>query len=475
MMSVISLALQYRLFMKFTAFWQRVIRNRKNRKTARNSRSTDRGVIDLAPNIIHRNEHVLSRKEMSEHALKVLYRLKKARYESYLVGGGVRDLLLGLHPKDFDVATNATPEQVRKLFGNCRLIGRRFRLAHVHFGREIIEVATFRAAHDQAGNNQNSGEGVTKGGMIVRDNVYGTLEDDAWRRDFTVNALYYNIYDFSIVDYTDGLKDIESKTIRIIGDAKERLQEDPVRMLRAIRFAAKLNFKIEASLSASIKANINLLDGVPVARLFEEVLKLFLHGHAVASYELLKEYDLLKHLFLQTAEHLDEYGDRFVTQALINTDLRIQQKKPIAPAFLYAALLWPAVKYQADELKHDDLPLLQIYQIAGQTVLEKQLLQILIPKRFGIPMREIWTMQARLASRKGKRPLKLLPHPRFRASYDFLLLREQSGETQLKELCQWWTDIQEVSEDEQLAMCKKLSSMSKNKGRRKKRSKKLVE
>ncbi len=435
--------------MKLTSFWQRIRRNRKN---------SDDVVVDTAgdtsaPDIINRSDHPLSRKEMSEHALKVLYRLKKAKYASYLVGGGVRDLLLGLHPKDFDVATDATPEQVRKLFGNCRLIGRRFRLAHVHFGREIIEVATFRAPHDQSG-----GEGVTKDGMIVRDNVYGSLEDDAWRRDFTVNALYYNIYDFSIVDFTGGLKDIESKTIRIIGDAKERLQEDPVRMLRAVRFAAKLNFKIETSLSVSIKENIHLLDGVPVARLFEEVLKLFLHGHALASYELLKEYDLLKHLFLQTAENLDESGDRFITQALINTDLRIKQKKPIAPAFLYAALLWPAVKYQADQLKHEDLSLLQVYQIAGQEVLEKQLLQILIPKRFGIPMREIWTMQARLASRKGKRPLKLLPIQRFRASYDFLLLREQSGETQLKELCDWWTEIQKVSEEEQLAMCKKLSS-----------------
>lgn len=444
--------------MKLTSFWQRIRRNRKNRGVA----VVDSAGGNSAPNIINRSDHPLSRKEMSEHALKVLYRLKKAKYAGYLVGGGVRDLLLGLHPKDFDVATDATPEQVRKLFGNCRLIGRRFRLAHVHFGREIIEVATFRAPHDQSG-----GEGVTKDGMIVRDNVYGTLEDDAWRRDFTVNALYYNIYDFSIVDYTDGLKDIESKTIRIIGDAKERLQEDPVRMLRAVRFAAKLNFKIEASLSASIKENIHLLDGVPVARLFEEVLKLFLHGHALASYELLKEYDLLKHLFLQTAENLDESGDRFITQALINTDLRIKQKKPIAPAFLYAALLWPAVKHQADQLKYEDLSLLQVYQIAGQEVLEKQLLQILIPKRFGIPMREIWTMQARLASRKGKRPLKLLPVPRFRASYDFLLLREQSGETQLKELCDWWTDIQKVSEEEQLAMCKKLSAMNKGKGKKK--------
>jgi poly(A) polymerase len=215
--------------MKLTAFWKGITRNRNNKDN----------VIDTAPDIIHRSKHVISRKEMSEHALKVLYRLKKARYAGYLVGGGVRDLLLGLHPKDFDVATDATPEQVRKLFGNCRLIGRRFRLAHVHFGREIIEVATFRASHDQAG-----GEGVTQNGMIVRDNVYGTLEDDAWRRDFTINALYYNIYDFSIVDYTGGLKDIENKTIRIIGDANERLQEDPVRMLRAVRFAAKLILKL---------------------------------------------------------------------------------------------------------------------------------------------------------------------------------------------------------------------------------------
>jgi poly(A) polymerase len=433
--------------MKLTAFWQRVTGRRK-----KTTASVDRGATDLAPNIIPRNKHSLSRKEISDHALDVLYRLKKAKYAGYLVGGGVRDLLLGLHPKDFDVATNATPEQVRKLFGNCRLIGRRFRLAHVHFGREIIEVATFRASHDQAG-----GEGITKDGMIVRDNVYGSLVDDAWRRDFTINALYYNIYDFSIVDYTNGLQDIENKTIRMIGHADERFQEDPVRMLRAVRFAAKLGFAIEESLAESIKKNIHLLDAVPAARLFEEVLKLFLHGHALASYELLKEFDLLKHLFAQTAEFLDEAGDKFITQALFNTDLRINQNKPIAPAFLYAALLWPAVKHQAEKLKYDDLSLLQVYQIAGQTVLEKQLLQILIPKRFGIPMREIWTMQARLASRKGKRPLKLLPLPRFRASYDFLLLRAQSGETQLLELSEWWTTLQTVSEEEQLLMCKNIS------------------
>ena len=441
--------------MNLSTFWQRI-------KLSRNKKVTE---INTASNIIPRNDHTISREEISEHALKVLYRLKKAGYASYLVGGGVRDLLLNLHPKDFDIATNATPEQVQKLFSNCRLIGRRFRLAHVHFGRNIIEVATFRAAHDQG-----PGEGVTKDGMILRDNVYGTLVDDAWRRDFTINALYYNIYDFSIVDYTNGLQDIENKTVRMIGDANERLQEDPVRMLRAVRFAAKLNFTIEPALAASIKQNIDLLDGVPSARLFEEVLKLFLHGHALASYELLKEFNLLKHLFSQTAESLDENGDRFISQALVNTDLRIQQSKPIAPAFLYAALLWPAVKQAAAELKHEDLPLLQVYQIAGQTVLEKQLQQILIPKRFGIPMREIWTMQARLASRVGKRPLKLLPHPRFRASYDFLLLREQSGEKQLSELCDWWTRLQHADEEVQIKMCKDISSTGK---RRKPKKKKI--
>lgn len=450
--------------MKLTSLWKQLGGKRKNKKGQSLTAPT---TSHTTPTIISRSNHPVSRQEISDHALKVLYRLKKAKYAGYLVGGGVRDLLLGLHPKDFDVATDATPEQVRKLFSNCRLIGRRFRLAHVHFGREIIEVATFRASHDQEG-----GEGITKNGMIVRDNVYGSLEEDAWRRDFTVNALYYNIYDFSIVDYTGGLKDIDNKIIRIIGDAKERLQEDPVRMLRAIRFAAKLDFTIETSLSNEIKQNVHLLDGVPAARLFEEILKLFLHGHALASYRGLKEYNLLKHLFSQTAESLDESGDTFITQALINTDLRIQQSKPVAPAFLYGALLWPAVKQRVAGLKSEAMPLLQAYQLAGQEILEQQLSQILIPKRFGIPMREIWTMQARLAVRKGKRPLKLLTVPRFRAAYDFLLLRDQSGEKGLGELCEWWTEIQKVSEDKQLLMCKKLNAKDINKKKKKARKKK---
>lgn len=421
-------------------------------------------VINTAPNIISRDAHTISRKNISENALKVLYRLKQAGFAGYLVGGGVRDILIGLQPKDFDIATDATPEEVSKLFRNCRLIGRRFRLAHVHFGREIIEVATFRAPH-----TEGEGEGITKNGMIFRDNVYGSLEDDAWRRDFTVNALYYNIDDFSVVDYTNGLDDIDSKTLRIIGDADERLQEDPVRMLRAVRFAAKLGFTIESSLSDSIEKNIHLLDGVPPARLFEEILKLFLHGHAFASYELLKKYNLLKHLFAETAATLDGTTDKFISQALINTDLRIKEHKPVTPAFLYAALLWPAVKHQAALLKHENMSLLEVYQIAGQAALEYQLQQILIPKRFGMPMREIWTMQSRLAMRIGKRPLKLMENPRFRAAYDFLLLREQSGETQLQELCEWWTRIQEVDDAEKINMCKNVTVSGKKSRPRKKK------
>lgn len=406
------------------------------------------------PIIIPRSDHRLSRKDISEYALKVLYRLKKAGYAAYLVGGGVRDLLLGGHPKDFDVATDATPEEVKKLFGNCRLIGRRFRLAHVFFGREIIEVATFRAGHD----NAEEGEGLTENGMILRDNVFGTLEEDAWRRDFTVNALYYNIDDFSVVDYTGGMADLESRSLRMIGDPLVRLQEDPVRMLRAIRFSAKLGFSIEPQLDKAIRANAERLDGVPAARLFEEVLKLFLYGHALASYQLLKEYDLFKHLFAQTAASLNDLADTFIRQALMNTDERIQADKPVTPAFLYAALLWPAVIHEADNLSASDLSPLQRQQIAAINVTSHQQHQITIPKRFAIPMREIWGMQERLLQRKGKRPLKLLVNPRFRAGYDFMLLRLQSGETALQEDCDWWTQLQSASEQEQLAMCRNASS-----------------
>ncbi len=374
----------------------------------------------------------------------MLYRLNKAGFEAYLVGGGVRDLLLGLHPKDFDVATNASPDEVRELFRNCRLIGRRFRLAHVFFGREIIEVATFRAHHDQS---EGEGEGHMENGLILRDNVFGTLEDDAWRRDFTVNALYYNIADFSLVDYTGGMQDLQNRELHIIGDAVTRFREDPVRMLRAIRFAAKLDFHLEARMAAAIGEEGERLSDVPAARLFEEVLKLFMHGQALRTYELMREYHLFKYLFAETNELLDSHGaylDPFIRRAMINTDERIQAKKPVTPAFLFAVLLWGPVRKRV-ELLQEEMSVLDALRIAGDEAVREMLKQVTLPKRFSLPMREIWQLQARLEMRRGKRPYRLLENRRFRAAYDFMLLREQVGEP-LTELCQWWTEFQQEDE-----------------------------
>src|SRR5690554_1168508 len=250
------------------------------------------------PKIIPRDKHPISRKDISEHALKVLYRLHNSGYQAFLVGGCVRDLILGLHPKDFDVATNATPEQIRKLFRNCRLVGRRFRLAHVVFGREIIEVATFRGHHDTSDDESTDKVGQQDAeGMLVRDNVYGSIEEDAQRRDFTANALYYNIADFSIIDFADGVKDIEAGVLRMIGDAATRYREDPVRMLRAVRFATKLNMRLDESVAQPIRELAPLLQNIPPARLFEEVLKLFTAGKALANFEMMVEYHLFQPLF----------------------------------------------------------------------------------------------------------------------------------------------------------------------------------
>lgn len=378
----------------------------------------------------------------------------------------MRDLLLGHHPKDFDVATDATPEEVRKIFGNCRLIGRRFRLAHIHFGREIIEVATFRAAHDEG----EEGEGITANGLILRDNVFGTLEDDAWRRDFTVNALYYNIDDFSVVDFTGGLADLKAGVLRIIGDAKTRFLEDPVRMLRAARFAAKLGFQLDTGMAAEIHALADKLIDVPPARLFDEVLKLFHTGHALRSYEVLRELNLFGYLFAQTDELLgesDEYTDSFICQALANTDERIHHGKGVNPAFLFAALLWGPVRQAAALLEEQGMTSLQALQIAGNEVVAQQLSQVSIPKRFSLPMREIWTAQARLPRRQGKRAYRLLEQSRFRAAYDFLMLRCQIGEP-LEDLCYWWTRFQEMDSPGRAEMLKQLGGASKRRRRRRK-------
>jgi poly(A) polymerase len=304
-----------------------------------------------APVVVPRAEHSVSRSAISPSALKVLYRLKDAGYQAFLVGGAVRDLLLGRNPKDFDIATNAHPEQVRELFRNCRLIGRRFHLAHVRFGQEIIEVATFRAAHtlvdEDNSVDEDSRRVLDNHGRILRDNLYGSIDEDVWRRDFTANALYYNIADFSIWDYTGGVADANARLLKLIGDPETRYREDPVRMLRAVRFAAKLNFNIDEASSRPIAKLAYMLDGVPAARLFDEVTKLFLAGSALRSFELLREYALLAHLFPDLASALSQAADptaeKVVQLGLAGTDERVAADKSVTPAFLFAVLLWPAV------------------------------------------------------------------------------------------------------------------------------------
>ncbi len=418
--------------------------------------------------IYTRGEHNISRENINEPALKVLYRLHKAGYQAFLVGGAVRDLILGLHPKDYDVATDATPEQVKDLFRNCRLIGRRFRLAHIHYGREIIEVATFRGHHAQA---EDDDEGSTRDGMIVRDNVFGTLAEDAWRRDFSVNALYYNIADFSVVDYTGGMEDLKQHRLRMIGDANVRCQEDPVRMLRAMRFAAKLDFEFESDLVTAIVDQHHRIEAVPPARLFEEVLKLFMSGTSQRAIHLLIQYKLLAQLFAVTQHHLYHHPEfiDFIELACRNTDQRIAEEKPVTPAFLFAFMLWGPMSLRAKEFESNDMSPIQALQEAGRAVLSQQAAQISIPKRFRLPIRDIWTGQARLRNRRGRRPFWLIQQPRFRAAYDFLLLRANSIEPQLKELGEWWTQFQAVSEKEQKQMCQELHRVSHGQKKRKRK------
>jgi poly(A) polymerase len=383
--------------------------------------------------------------------LKVLYRLKSSGYQAYLVGGGVRDLLLGREPKDFDIVTDASPDEVRQLFRNCRLIGRRFRLAHVRFGREIIEVATFRARADMH-EEEESDHVRDEGGRILRDNVYGDIDQDVWRRDFTANALYYNIADFSIWDYCDGVEDVSAGLLRLIGDTETRYREDPVRMLRAVRFAAKLGFRIEAETEKPLTELGDLLDAVPPARLFEEILKLFQTGHALASFELLRHYDLFRHLFPGSDRELarEEAGAFriLLTHGLANTDARVAADKPITPAFLFAVLLWGPINHVAQGYIEDGSSPLMAIAAACDDVIVNQQSRISIPRRFTTPMKDILCMQPRFERRQGARAMRLLAHPRFRAGYDFLLLRAEAGDAD-QELADWWTHIQELAPDAQ--------------------------
>ena len=396
--------------------------------------------VELA--VIPRAEHSISRSSISEPALKTLYRLHNAGYQAYLVGGGVRDTLLGLNPKDFDVATNATPEQVVKVFRNARLIGRRFKLVHVVYGREIIEVATFRAPHSEEHSNKTAATGEQ--GMILRDNVYGNKDEDAMRRDFTINALYYDISDFSLHAYAGGYEDLQKHQIRLIGDPETRYREDPVRMLRALRFVAKLDFKLEKNTGAAIPTLAPLLQQIPAARLFEEVLKLFLYGKALPTLKLLREYRLFAELFPQAERSIatDPIALCMAENTMANTDARINSGKSVTPYFFLASLLWPALVREQQMLIEQGMAPNLALQKAADKALNAQIKTVAIPKRFTIPMREIWEMQPRLAKLKSFKVLELLAHPRFRAAYDFLLLRAQSGEA-VHDLAKFWTKLQE--------------------------------
>ena len=395
---------------------------------------------------IPRDGHPVSRKHISENALKVMSRLSSQGFEAYLVGGAVRDLLLGGHPKDFDVATDATPEQVHELFRNSRIIGRRFRIVHVRFGREIIEVTTFRGHHDseEDGSKRKPAAKQNDSGMLLRDNVFGSLEEDAVRRDFTVNALYYSSKDFCVYDYVDGLLDLEQRQIRIIGDAEKRYREDPVRMLRAVRFAAKLDFDIAEPTAEPIPGLSHMLEAVPAARLFDEMLKLFMAGYALPTFQLLRQYHLLEHLFPATASELEmnPRAVKLVEAAMASTDARVAEDKPVTPAFILAALLWPPVVELKKSLEDNGLAPMEALAEAANSLTQEQLHHIAIPRRFTAPMREIWEFQLRLQKRKGRGLVKHLAHRRFRAAYDFLLLREESGED-LEGLGKFWTEMQE--------------------------------
>jgi poly(A) polymerase len=452
----------------------------------------------VKPRIIPRSEHSVSRAHISPNALRVLYRLREAGFQAFLVGGCVRDLLLGLEPKDFDVSTDALPEEVRKLFRNCRLVGRRFRLAHVFFGRETIEVATFRAASapsqaeepvaDLDDDEGEPGEGADiaeepvsvpefvgrrrdpfeqadthrafdESGRILRDNVYGNIDEDVWRRDFTANSLYYNIADFSLWDYVNGAADIATRTLRMIGDPETRYREDPVRMLRAARFEAKLGFTLEPATAAPIGSLADLLAGVPPARLFDETLKLFLTGHGARSYEALRRRGLLAALLptvdAYAAANPGNLVEQLLLQGLRNTDERVVADKPVTPTFLFALLLYGPIARIIEAMPPEHWHETSAILDACDRAMREAQTRIAIPRRFALGVREMFALQPRLEHPRGRRALRALEHPRFRAAYDLLLLRAQLGLAS-QETVDWWTRLQEVSNPERETMADEL-------------------
>ena len=368
------------------------------------------------------------KKLIDKDAQKVVKTLNKAGHEAYLVGGCIRDLLLGHKPKDFDIATSATPEQVHQIFKRSRLIGRRFRLVHIMFSsRKYIEVATFRSGKVKTASN----------GIIVRDNLYGTLKEDAFRRDFSVNGLYYDLQKSQVIDYVDGLDALNNSEIRMIGKPIERFEEDPVRMIRAIRFSVKLGAKLDPKISKSISNHAHLLSNIPAARLYDETIKLFHNDKSFEVFEQLLKFRLLKYLFGQTKE------TSFINKTLMNTSKRIKNGKPVTPAFLFAVFLWSAQNKRFNELNKKKKSRILLMMQASEDVISKQTKQVLMPRWLSNRVKDIWLMQYQLESCSQKKANELIAHPRFRMAYDFLVLRSESINPELIERAKYWTKLQQ--------------------------------
>lgn len=443
--------------------------------------------------IVPSSSHHISNQDISSASLKVLHRLNDSGFSAYLVGGGVRDLLLHQKPKDFDIATDASPEEIRRLFSNSRIIGRRFRLVHIRYGREIVEVATFRGAggnnvEDEFDVNQNqieeneiSAEKKRKrqskipAGILEYDNVYGTMEEDAFRRDFTINALFYRVEDSSVIDFCQGIKDLENKKIRVIGDPEKRYREDPVRMLRAVRFAAKLGFTIEEQSAEPIRKLANLLSHVPPSRMYDEFIKLIVSGFSVRVFELLTHYGLFEFIFPDTHRCLNgasgELVSSFIKVALQETDARIAVGKTINPAFMLAVLLWHPLQERRHFYEREGHNLYVANQLAQNDVLKGQLSRISSPRRTTTTLRDIWMLQNHLAQTRKMRIIRAFQHQHFRAGYDFLLLRGRAGES-VQSLADWWTRFQQADEQAQEILMNELQSKSgsKKRGSRRRRS-----
>ena len=425
--------------------------------------------VASGPRILPLETHGIRREQVPSCALKTTQSLRGAGYSAFIVGGAVRDLLLGREPKDFDVATDATPEQVKRVFRRARLVGRRFQIVHVYCGGDLIEVTTYRAATPPTEDEEDDSRVTAEDGRLLRDNVFGNQEEDAARRDFTVNALYYDPERQEVWDWHGGVDDARNKVLRMIGDPGRRFREDPVRMLRAARFQAKLGFELHPATAESLAQRRALLGEVPPARLFDELIKLLMTGHALAAYEALRQHHLLEQLLPDTAAAVaaDERGDRFLRQALINTDARIAAQQRVTPAFLFAALLWPPIAAAITQrpARASETPALSE---AAAEIIAKAVRRVAIPRRFSTAAREIWELQPRLETPSRGTAEQMLEHPRFRAAYDFLLLREQSGE-ELGGMGAWWTHFQAASAAQREAMVAELQATPKRRRPRRRR------